>query len=197
MRTCTGDVCVRSTISFGDVERVLHVARGMILRDRERLERVPVGLDLRALGDDEPELREDLHGLEPDLREQVQVTAADRPRRQRDVDDAARGRPSRDVCELAEPRRRELSIVCLDLVRRRADARAFRRRQLAELLHQLGHLALLAEELRLRRADRLLVAERRDHRDELVAELFEVRDQFRHENSSKRKNGDCVREPPS
>ena len=67
VRICTGDVCVRSTMSVRalDVERVLHVARGMILRDRERFEVVAVGLDLRALGDHEAELREDLLDLAP------------------------------------------------------------------------------------------------------------------------------------
>jgi hypothetical protein len=70
------------------VERVLHVARRVILRDRERLERVPVGLDLRALGDREADLGEDLLRLEPDLREQVQVAGAMRPRRQGHVDRA-------------------------------------------------------------------------------------------------------------
>ena len=42
----------------------------------------------------------------------------------------------------------------------------------------LGHLALLAEELRLRRADRLLVGERLDHGEELVPEPLELRDQI-------------------
>jgi hypothetical protein len=144
----------------GHVERVLHVARRVILRDRERLERVPVGLDLRALRDDEAELGEDIDGLEPHLREQVEMATADRTCRQRDID---------APCEvLLLPRAREaqqaglhdLLDLLLGLVGRGADLRTLARRQLAELLHHLGDLALLAEELRLRGADRLLVDER-------------------------------------
>ena len=42
-----------------DVEGVLHVARGVVRRDVERLEVVVVELDLRALGDLEAQPRED------------------------------------------------------------------------------------------------------------------------------------------
>ena len=66
----------------------------------------------------------------------------------------------------------------LDAVRGGADRRAIAGGQLAELFHQLGDLALLAEELGLRGADRLLVGERTDHREKLVAELVEALDQI-------------------
>ena len=48
-RICTGDVCVRSTMSAVDEERVLHVARGMVGGNVERLEVVVLVLDVRAL----------------------------------------------------------------------------------------------------------------------------------------------------
>ena len=67
VRICTGEVCVRSTTSrrAGDVEGVLHVARGVILGHRQRFEVVEVGLDLRPVGDGEAELREDRLDLAP------------------------------------------------------------------------------------------------------------------------------------
>src|SRR4029079_6342903 len=49
---------------------------------------------------------------------------------------------------------------------------------------------LLAEELRLRRADRLLVRERSRLSEELVAELLELRDQFRCGAHRNEKTGD-------
>jgi hypothetical protein len=68
------------------------------------------------------------------------------------------------LLRVAEPRQARLDDL-LDLlfaeVGSRTDLRPIAGRQLAELFHQLGDLALLAEELRLRRADRLLVGEAR------------------------------------
>ena len=66
-RICTGEVCVRSTIDLGlaevDEEGVVHAAGRVARRHVERLEVVPVGLDLGALGDCEAEADE--HVLEP------------------------------------------------------------------------------------------------------------------------------------
>ena len=55
-----------------DVQRVLHRARGVVGRDVERLEVVPVVLDLGALGHAEPEAREHADDLALDDRERVQ-----------------------------------------------------------------------------------------------------------------------------
>ena len=82
MRICTADVSVRSK-QFGvarhaHVEGILHRAGRMVGRDVQRLEVVPVVLDLRAFGDTEPEAREDLDGLALDDRERVEAA---QPRR--------------------------------------------------------------------------------------------------------------------
>ena len=45
VRTCTGEVCERSTQAALDEEGVLHVARGVIGRGVEGVEVVPLGLD--------------------------------------------------------------------------------------------------------------------------------------------------------
>ena len=71
-----------------DVERVLHVARGMILRHRQRFEVVEVGLDLRPVGDGEAELREDRLDLAPRQRDRVQVAEPMHAPGQRHVDGA-------------------------------------------------------------------------------------------------------------
>ena len=60
VRTCTGEVWVRSTrpdldvavaVGARDVERVLHGPRGVVLREVQRVEVEPLGLELRALRD--------------------------------------------------------------------------------------------------------------------------------------------------
>ena len=90
VRICTGEVCVRSTTSGApvDVEGVLHVARRMILRHRQRFEVVEVGLDLRPDGDGEAELREDRLDLAPRQRDRVQVAEPARAPGQGHVDGA-------------------------------------------------------------------------------------------------------------
>src|SRR5690606_12940604 len=80
--------------------------------------RVPVGLDLRPFGDHEAELGEHAHRLQAYLREQVQMAAADRARRQRDIDLAGeiglllRARVPREA--LLD----DLRALLLDIVRR-------------------------------------------------------------------------------
>jgi hypothetical protein len=139
---------------------------------------MPVGLDLRALGDREADLGEDRDGLEADLREQVQLAAAVGAARQGHVDDPGQilgpGR-GHQVVELA--RDRGLDLV-LDLVDHLADQRPVGGRQAPQLLHELRDLALLAEELGLRGPDRLLVVERRDERGELFAAALELLDEL-------------------
>src|SRR5439155_17465612 len=69
-----------------DVERVLHRARRMVLWVVERREAVPVGLDLRAVGDVESHRREDrLDPLERTA-DRMDPAAAARTPRQGDVE---------------------------------------------------------------------------------------------------------------
>ena len=54
VRTCTGEVCVRSTrprLGRVDEERVLHLPRRVVGVEVQRVEVEPLGLDLGALGD--------------------------------------------------------------------------------------------------------------------------------------------------
>ena len=79
MRICTGDVCGAQQRRLGraevEVQRVEAAARRVGGRDVERLEVVPVGLDLGTFGDGEAHADE--HVLEPilGLRDEVQVPA--------------------------------------------------------------------------------------------------------------------------
>ena len=64
VRTCTGEVCVRRTwlraVGLpGDIERVVHLPRGMIGGDVELGEIVVVEFDVRPFGDREPQIGED------------------------------------------------------------------------------------------------------------------------------------------
>ena len=76
----------RSWQGLVEVERVLHVASGMLRRHVERLEIVVVVLDLRPLQDFEAETREDLLDLLPQHRERVPMAKPHRPAGERDVD---------------------------------------------------------------------------------------------------------------
>ena len=102
-------------------------------------------------------------GSRADLREQVQVAAADRARRQRDVDACARDRPARRrVGELVEPRcDRRSRCLCLTLFAAAPTAGLSAGGSVRSSFISSDTLAGLAEELRLRGADRLLVGERR------------------------------------
>ena len=63
VRICTGEVCVRSSVSAATWKRVLHVARGMIVGEVQRREVVVVRLDLGPLRHREAEPLEDLDDL--------------------------------------------------------------------------------------------------------------------------------------
>src|SRR5262245_1843607 len=106
------------------------------------------------------------------------MSTADRTRRQRDVDLASEIGLLLLVRRSGEPGLDGLLDLLFDEVGRGTALGAIARRQLAELLHELGDLALLAQELRLRRTERLLVRERLRLGEELVTELLELRDQF-------------------
>ena len=83
-RICTGEVWVRSITVSGspevEVERVPHPASRVGGRHVERLEVVPVGLGLGALGHDEPHPDEDVLELVAGALDDVQAP----PQRRRD-----------------------------------------------------------------------------------------------------------------
>ncbi len=77
-------------------------------RDVERLEVVPVVLDLGALGDPVAEPDEDVLELAPHLRHEVQVPEAPSVAPEREVDERS-GRRARLTLELGPARRDELA----------------------------------------------------------------------------------------
>ena len=81
-----------------EVQRVLHVARGMIRRHIERFEVVEVVLDLGALEDLVAHVREDVLDVAPHAHQGMDASHRQRPAWQRDVDRASGERA---------PRRRE------------------------------------------------------------------------------------------
>ena len=148
-RICTGEVWVRSTVAVGDEERVLHVARRMVGGNVERREVVVVVLDLRALGDAEAQADEDVDDLLHRLRERMQRDrGCGRRPGSGDVDRAraatcwARAAARSAVSALVDA---PLDLV-LDLVEQGTDGRALLRRHVAQPAHDVGELALAAEE---------------------------------------------------
>ena len=134
-----------------DVERVLHRARGMVRRDVEGLEVVPVVLDLRTAHDTEPERREDVHDLAFDQRERVQGPRARTSSGERDVDPVGGElRFLRDRPELGPTRVEGLLEVRADLVHARADLAAVVARQRAKGALELAERRLAAEHRDLR-----------------------------------------------
>ena len=89
----------------GDVEGVPQVARRVVRGDVEQLEVELVGLDLRALEDDEAELAEDARDLALGLEEGMQRAARQRPAGQRDVAPLARPGAPRARLDRARSRR--------------------------------------------------------------------------------------------
>ena len=89
-----------------DVDRVLHRAGRVRGRDVQRLEVVPVVLDLGALGDPVPEPDEDVLELAADLRDEVQVAAAPAVPADRQVERRPGRPPAPRTLELGAPRRR-------------------------------------------------------------------------------------------
>jgi hypothetical protein len=161
-----------------DEERVLHVARGVVGRRVERVEVVPLGLDPGTGAHLEAEAVEDRLDLAPHERQRVQRAERLAARRQRDVDDARQVGGQARLVEGGESFGDRALDARLGAVRGLADRGALRRRELAERLHQLGHLPLLAEVARLREADLFLGRERADLARELRGEPIELGDQL-------------------
>jgi hypothetical protein len=163
------------------VERVLHVARGVVGRDVQRFEVVPVELDLRPARDLVAEPREDAGDLLGRPGDGVAVPARDEPaRRERHVD--GRALQLRLELRLLEPAAGAVELlldVRLDAVRDLADARAVLGGELAHAAQHRGELALLAEEADPQLLERLLVGGARDGIPGALRERLELCEQVR------------------
>ena len=151
MRICTGLVWVRSSsgaaVLLGlEVEGVEHLPGGMLRRDVERLEIVPVVLDVRALGDGKAHVGEDRDDLLGGLADRMDAALGARAGRQGDVDPlGVQPRVERPLGqERAAGRQRRLDLL-LERVERLAGLAPLLGRQRAQLLDQLGDAALLAQ----------------------------------------------------
>ena len=83
VRICTGLVWVRkhrprAVGPFGEIEGVVILPRRMLGRNVERGEIVEVGLDVRAFGDREAHIGEDLGDLVGDLAHRVDAALGER-----------------------------------------------------------------------------------------------------------------------
>ncbi len=122
------DVCVRSSVAGvptaerhrgRQVQRVLHVARGMLRRHVERFEVVIVVFELRPIDHLEAEAREDRFNPLAQDRQRMTMADARGPTGQRDVDRA--GRRTCGGCG-GEPILQPRVDVGLELVRELAEA---------------------------------------------------------------------------
>ena len=121
-----GGRCRRATCSGRrEIQRVLHVARGMLGRHVERFEVVVVVLELGPLEDEEAHAAEDRFDALAQQRQRMAVAERRGPARQRDVD-----RVRRRARRLGrrEPRVEARFDVLLELVRQLAEERTRRRR---------------------------------------------------------------------
>ena len=156
VRICTGLVCVRSTLTRCcrrlagclHVEGVVLLPRGMLGRDVELGEVVVVGLDVRALGDGKAHVAEDLGHLVEHLADgmDASVLQGAEAHGQRDVGllagETGRERPRSSSALRASSASLTRALSAID---RLAERLALLGRKRAELGHQLGHAALLAE----------------------------------------------------
>jgi hypothetical protein len=130
--------------TVGQVERVLHVARGMLRRHVERFEVVVVVFELGPADHLIPHPRENRFDAVADDGERVTVTERQGAPRQGDVD-GIRGRP------VGRERRLAGSELVLDerlqLVGELAERPPFLRSRGGDLLQQRGHRAALATEI--------------------------------------------------
>src|SRR5689334_8448046 len=124
------------------VERVLHVARGVIARNVQRLEVVGIGLDLRALGHAEAEAGEDRDDLLAHAHQRVHDAARRTSSGQREIRALALALTATFVGAHAVDALREQPFeLALGLVGGGADARPLLGRQRPERLEDLRQLA--------------------------------------------------------
>ena len=129
-----------------DIERVLHIACGVILRQIQRFEVEVVALDLGPLLDGKAHLQEDrLDAVQRD-RERVQMSYGCRASRQGHVNllggNLVRKLPRRQFFGLRRKQRLNLGACLVDDL---ADARALLLCECAHAAEQRGHLALFPE----------------------------------------------------
>src|SRR6266849_865740 len=159
-----------------EVERIPVLARRMAGRDVERLEVVPLGLDLRAELDLVAQRFEHRLDLALHLGEHVDVAATDRRAWKRDVDRLRLGdvRQSRLIELVTLGRQRSLDDA-LGLVGRLAESSALLRRQLADVRQQAADAPVLAAEVvDLDRRQLVLGLRARDGCQRLSSELLRI-----------------------
>ncbi len=156
----------------------MHLARGMRRRNVERGEIIVVGLDLRAFGDGETHIAEDLHDLVVDLGQRMDPPARLAARGKREVEalfhQAAR---QLDFAERGFARGNRGGHAVLEAVDRGAPRFALLRAHCAEGFEELGDAALLAEGADAHLFERGFVARGLDCAEEA---LFEVCESVRH-----------------
>ncbi len=164
------------------VERVLHVAGGVVLRDVERLEVVPVELDLRPARHLVTEPREDGDDLVGGSRHRVPVAKRQEAApRQRHVE----RRAAQLLLELlrlealASAPEQRLDLVA-NAVRHLADPRAFLGRELPHPAEDGRDLALLAEKADAEILQGALVARRPDGLPGPFDQALELSDEVGH-----------------
>ena len=166
----------RAAVDLGvEVERVEHLPRRMLRRDVERLEIVPVVLDVGAFRHGKAHVGEDRHDLLGGLAHRVDSPKRPLARRQRDVDPLGlQPRRQRGLLQHRPARRQRLLDLALDRVERLARLAPLFRRQRAQLLDQLGHPALLAERRHAEVLQRAQVAGLCQLRQDLAAEIADI-----------------------
>ena len=129
-----------------DVERVLHRARRMVLGIVERGEVVPVGLDLRAVGDLEAERMPDFLDALPGAQHRVDAAAAAPAPGQRDIERLFRqARGKLRVGKRRAPRfERRLDSLLRRVERGARDSFLFRRKR-SQCGPETGQLPALSE----------------------------------------------------
>ena len=157
----------RAVVAVGPREEkgVVLLPRGMLGRDVERVEVVPVALDLRAFGHRKAHVGEDGGQLVHDLRDRVQRARAARPgpRRQRHVEPFLRQpRVERRVAERGLLRAERRVDLVAEPVQRGAARLPLLGRHPAQLAHPKADLALLPERRQPHPLERALVGSTRD-----------------------------------
>jgi hypothetical protein len=133
--------------AIGEIERIVHRPRRMIRGDVERLEVVPVVFDLRAVGDCEPGIAEDLLDAPARARDRMQAAKRLATAGQRHIDGIARELRREFLgFERRAPRVERLRERVLRFVDLRAGGATRFRIHRAQRLEQRGDLALLAEQ---------------------------------------------------
>ena len=158
-----------------DVQGVLHRARGVVGGDVERLEVVPLVLDLGTLGHPVPHPREDLDDPVLDEAERMQRARARAPAGQGDVDGvgARAARPRRPASSSSRrASSAERRSANASLVRRPRSRRASAGNEPSELW-TLAERRLASQDGGLRLVELLERARRRDHRAPALELLLE------------------------